>query len=56
MSVEWEFSISGNIVTNKRSCLKPSNVDMSIFSRGGHSGTLSRTAKTGHLESLTVNY
>ena len=28
MSVEWAFSISGNIVTNERYCLKPSNVDM----------------------------
>ena len=31
MSVEWAFSISGNIVTNERSCLKPSNVDMLAF-------------------------
>ena len=28
VQVEWAFSISGNIVTDKRSCLKPSNVDM----------------------------
>ena len=27
MSVEWAFSISGNIVTNERSCLKPNNAD-----------------------------
>ena len=25
------ISISGNIVTNERSCLKPSNVDMLVF-------------------------
>ena len=31
MSVEWAFSISGNIVTNERSCLKPSNADMLVF-------------------------
>ena len=31
MSVEWGFSVSGNIVTNERSCLKPSNVDMLVF-------------------------
>ena len=31
MSVEWAFYISGNIVTNERSCLKPSNVDMLVF-------------------------
>ena len=31
MSVEWTFSISGNIATNERSILKPNNVDMLVF-------------------------
>ena len=33
MSVECVFS---NIVTNKRSCLKPSNVDMLVFLNQNH--------------------
>ena len=36
MSVERAFFISGNIVTNERSCLKPSNVDMSVILNKNH--------------------
>ena len=36
MSIEWAFSISGDIVTNERSYLKPSNVDMLVFVNKNH--------------------